>query len=127
MARILIVEDEEMNWDMLSRRLTRKGHEVSVANDGPTAVDKAKAERPDIILMDIRLDASGSPFDGNEATRRIKADAETAAIPIIALTAWALQTERDKALEAGSDDFVSKPIEFPTLLEKIDQLVRPAG
>ena len=124
MAKILIVEDEEMNWDMLSRRLIRKGHEVAVANDGPTAIAKAKSEAPDIILMDIRLDASGSPFDGNEATRRIKADGETAGIPIIALTAWALQTERDKAMEAGCDDFVSKPIEFPVLLEKIGALVK---
>ena len=124
MAKILIVEDEEMNWDMLSRRLTRKGHDVAIANDGPTAIAKSKSEAPDIILMDIRLDASGSPFDGNEATRRIKADSETAGIPIIALTAWALQTERDKAMEAGCDDFVSKPIEFPVLLEKIGELVK---
>ena len=127
MAKVLIVEDEEMNWDMLSRRLTRKGHDVVVANDGPTAISMAKSETPDIILMDIRLDASGSPFDGNEATRRLRADAETAAIPIIALTAWALQTERDKAMEAGCNDFVSKPIEFPVLLEKIGLYVKPAG
>jgi two-component system cell cycle response regulator DivK len=119
MARLLLVEDNEMNRDMLSRRLLRRGFEVSVAVDGPEGVDMVRAELPDLVLMDMSLPI----MDGWEATRQLKADARTAAIPVIALTAHAMAGDREKALEAGCDDYDTKPIELPRLLEKIAALL----
>src|SRR5271154_5262846 len=120
MAKILLVEDNEMNRDMLSRRLLRKGFVVVIAVDGQAGVDMARTEAPDLILMDMSLPI----IDGWEATRQIKADAKTRAIPVIALTAHAMAGDRDKALEAGCDDYDTKPIELPRLLEKIDALLK---
>ena len=122
MAKILLVEDNEMNRDMLSRRLARKGHEVVVGEDGQKGVDMAGSEHPDIILMDMSLPI----IDGWEATRRIKANPETKAIPVIALTAHAMSSDRDKALDAGCNDYDTKPVELPRLLEKIDALLPKA-
>ena len=119
MARILLVEDNEMNRDMLSRRLARKGHEVSIAVDGREGVAKARDERPEIILMDISL----PELDGWEATRLLRADASTAAIPVIALTAHAMESDRVRSLEAGCDDYDTKPVELQRLLGKIDALL----
>jgi CheY-like chemotaxis protein len=121
--KILIVEDNEMNRDMLSRRLARRGYEVVVALDGAEALARAKSERPALILMDMSLPV----VDGWEATRRLKADPDTAAIPIIALTAHAMSSDRDKALEAGCDGYETKPVELPRLLEAMDKLLGPAG
>jgi CheY-like chemotaxis protein len=123
MARVLLVEDNEMNRDMLSRRLQRRGYEIVLAVDGQEAVDKAQAERPDLILMDMSLPV----LDGWEATRRIK-DSPAAAIPIIALTAHAMAGDRERALAAGCDDYDTKPIEFARLLSKMEALLggRPA-
>jgi two-component system, cell cycle response regulator DivK len=115
MATILLVEDNEMNRDMLSRRLTRRGHRVLIAVDGGQGVQMAQAEGPDLILMDMSLPV----LDGWEATRRLKAASETQAIPIIALTAHAMAGDREKALAAGCDDYDTKPIEFTRLLGKI--------
>jgi CheY-like chemotaxis protein len=115
MAKILLVEDNEMNRDMLSRRLARKGYEVAIAVDGQQGVDMATSESPDVILMDMSLPV----IDGWEATRRIKADATLNAIPVIALTAHAMAGDREQALGAGCDDYDTKPIELPRLLEKI--------
>jgi len=115
MPKILLVEDNEMNRDMLSRRLVRNGFEVVVAVDGGQAVTMAAAEKPDLILMDMGLPV----MDGLEATRQVKAAPETRSIPIIALTANALVEDREKALAAGCDDFDTKPVELPRLLEKI--------
>ena len=115
MAKILLVEDNDMNRDMLSRRLLRKGYEVVMALDGQQAVEMAAAEKPDLILMDMSLPV----LDGWEATRRIKAAAETRGIPVIALTAHAMSGDREKALEAGCDDYDTKPIDLPRLLEKM--------
>ena len=115
MAKILLVEDNEMNRDMLSRRLARQGYEVVVAVDGGEAVSMATSEKPDVILMDMSLPV----MDGWEATRRVKAEPATRAIPVIALTANALVEDREKALAAGCDDFDTKPVELPRLLEKI--------
>jgi len=115
MPKILLVEDNEMNWDMLSRRLTRKGYDVVLATDGAQGVEMAGTEAPDLILMDMSLPV----VDGWEATRRIKAESATRSIPIIALTAHAMTSDREKALEAGCDDYDTKPIEMPRLLEKI--------
>ena len=115
MAKILLVEDNEMNRDMLSRRLVRHGYEVVVAVDGGEAVSMATSEKPDVILMDMSLPV----MDGWEATRRVKAEPATRAIPVIALTANALVEDREKALAAGCDDFDTKPVELPRLLEKI--------
>ncbi|HEV2300376.1 MAG TPA: response regulator [Stellaceae bacterium] len=123
MAKILIVEDNEMNRDMLSRRLARRGYEVAVAVDGEAGVAAASAESPDLILMDMSLPV----VDGWEATRRIKAEAETGAIPIIGLTAHAMAGDRDKALAAGCDDYDTKPVELPRLLEKIEALLGRAA
>jgi CheY-like chemotaxis protein len=121
MAKILLVEDNEMNRDMLSRRLLRKGYEVAIAVDGQQGVDMAASEAPDVILMDMSLPV----IDGWEATRRIKADAALQAIPVIALTAHAMAGDREQALGAGCDDYDTKPIELPRLLEKITaQLAR---
>ena len=119
MPKILLVEDNEMNRDMLSRRLTRKGYDVAIAEDGQRGVDMAASEKPDLILMDMNLPL----IDGWEATRRIKGAADTGAIPIIALTAHAMASDREKALEAGCDDYDTKPVELPRLLEKIERLL----
>jgi two-component system cell cycle response regulator DivK len=116
MTRILIVEDNEMNRDMLSRRLERKGYSITMAVDGGAGVEKAIAEIPDIILMDMSLPV----LDGWEATRRVKAAPETKHIPVIALTAHAMTGDRDKAMEAGCDDYDTKPIDLPRLLTKIE-------
>jgi CheY-like chemotaxis protein len=115
MTKILLVEDNEMNRDMLGRRLQRQGFEIAIAVDGPSGVAAAASEMPDLILMDIGLGA----MDGWEATRRIKADGNTQAIPIIALTAHALATDRDKSVQVGCADFDTKPVDFPRLLGKI--------
>ena len=119
MARILLVEDNEMNRDMLSRRLERRGHLVTIAVDGEQGVALAQAEAPDLILMDMSLPV----LDGWEATRQLKAAPETRAIPIIALTAHAMSGDREKAMAAGCDDYDTKPIELPRLLEKIQTLL----
>lgn len=120
-VRILLVEDNEMNRDMLSRRLSRKGFEVGVALDGAEALQTVTTNPPDLILMDMSLPV----MDGWEATRRIKADAAVASIPIIGLTAHAMDGDREKCLEAGCDDYDTKPVDLPRLLEKIQtQLVR---
>ncbi|MGA2660096.1 MAG: response regulator [Verrucomicrobiota bacterium] len=121
MARILLVEDNEMNRDMLSRRLERKGYTVTCAVDGQEGVAKARSEKPQLILMDMSLPV----LDGWEATRRLKADAQTKPIPIIALTAHAMASDEQKAREAGCDDFDTKPIELPRLLGKIEALLSP--
>ncbi len=113
--KLLLVEDNEMNRDMLSRRLTRKGYELAIAVDGQEALALAATAAPDLILMDMSLPL----IDGWEATRRLKADPATAAIPVIALTAHAMAGDREQALGAGCDDYDTKPIEFPRLLEKI--------
>jgi two-component system, cell cycle response regulator DivK len=117
MPRILLVEDNEMNRDMLTRRLQRRGHHVDVAVDGREGVERARALRPDLILMDMSLPV----LDGWEATRTLKADADAAHIPIIALTAHAMAGDEQRAREAGCDDFDTKPIDLPRLLEKIDR------
>jgi two-component system cell cycle response regulator DivK len=118
-SRILLVEDNEMNRDMLSRRLSRRGFAVSVAIDGQDGLDKVRAEAPDLVLLDMDLPV----IDGWEVARRLKAAGDTAGIPIIALTAHAMVGDRDRALEAGCDDYDVKPVEFPRLLEKIDALL----
>jgi CheY-like chemotaxis protein len=123
MAKILLVEDNDMNRDMLSRRLVREGYDVVAGEDGAEAVAKAARERPDIILMDLGLPV----MDGWEATRAIKADPETASIPVIALTAHTTASDRKMAFEAGCDDYDTKPIEMARLLGKIEQLLRGAG
>ena len=115
MPKILVVEDNEMNRDMLSRRLQRRGYEVIVAVDGGEGLALARSQGPDLILMDMSLPV----VDGWEATRRLKAAPETQSIPIIALTAHAMATDRDQAIEAGCDDYDIKPVELPRLLEKI--------
>jgi CheY-like chemotaxis protein len=119
MAKILLVEDNEMNRDMLSRRLQRRGHDVLVAGDGADGVAKARAEIPGLILMDMSLPV----LDGWEATRQIKADPATSSIPIIALTAHAMSEDRERAISAGCDDYDTKPVEFPRLIGKIDALL----
>jgi two-component system cell cycle response regulator DivK len=119
MLRILLVEDNEMNRDMLSRRLQRKGYSVLIAVDGEQGLATAYSEMPDLILMDISL-----PFiDGYEVTRRLKANPRTKNIPVIALTAHALLTDRDKALRAGCNDYDTKPVDFTRLTEKIETLL----
>lgn len=118
--RILLVEDNEMNRDMLSRRLARKGHEVLMAVDGEQGSIKARAEMPDVILMDLNL----PKISGWDLTRQLKADVRTASIPIIALTAHALNSDREKARAVGCDDFETKPIDFARLLSKIDAAVQ---
>ena len=116
MPKILLVEDNEMNRDMLGRRLQRHGFEVCMAEDGPKGIDLAHSERPDLVLMDIALGA----MDGWEATRRLKADPATNAIPIIALTAHALATDRAKSVQVGCADFDTKPVDMARLLGKIN-------
>lgn len=122
MAKVLLVEDNEMNRDMLGRRLQRRGFELVIAIDGEEGLAKAGSEQPDIILMDMSLPG----IDGWEATRRLKAMPEIRAIPIIALTAHAMSGDREKALEAGCDDYDTKPVEFDRLLGKIESLLKPA-
>ncbi|MDX0444911.1 response regulator [Sinorhizobium medicae] len=119
MTRILLVEDNEMNRDMLSRRLSRRGFEVLIAENGQAGVELAASEKPDLILMDMSLPV----MDGWEATRRIKADPLTSAIPVIALTAHAMASDREMALKAGCDDYDSKPVDLPQLVRKIEQLL----
>jgi two-component system, cell cycle response regulator DivK len=119
MTRILLVEDNEMNRDMLSRRLQRKGYEVTMAVDGRQGVDMARSGGYDLILMDMSL----PEIDGWEATRQLRAAPETRTVPIIALTAHAMAGDRDKALEAGCNDYDTKPIELPRLLGKIEALL----
>jgi CheY-like chemotaxis protein len=119
MAKILLVEDNELNRDMLSRRLARRGHDVAIAVDGRDGVAKARDERPEIILMDISL----PEIDGWEATRLLRADATTASIPVIALTAHAMESDRTRSIEAGCDDYDTKPVELQRLLDKIDALL----
>jgi len=123
MAKILLVEDNEMNRDMLSRRLERKGYSVSIALDGAEGLEKARKETPDLILMDMSLPV----MDGWEATRQLKADETTRHIPVIALTAHAMSSDEQKAHEAGCDDFDTKPVELPRLLGKIEALLKKPG
>jgi two-component system cell cycle response regulator DivK len=119
MPKILIVEDNEMNRDMLSRRLERRGFTIAIAVDGQQGVDMARSEKPDLILMDMSLPV----MDGWTATQTIKADADLAKIPVIALTAHAMAGDREKAMAAGCDDYDTKPIELPRLLEKIGKFL----
>lgn len=119
MTRVLLVEDNDMNRDMLSRRLRRRGFEVLIATDGAQGLVMAAAEKPDVILMDMSLPV----LDGWEATRRLKAAPDTAGIPVIGLTAHAMATDRDKCLEAGCDEYDTKPVELPRLLGKIERLL----
>ena len=121
MPKILLVEDNEMNRDMLSRRLVRNGYEVVTAVDGQQGVEMAVSERPDLILMDMSLPV----IDGWEATRRIKANDATRGIPVIALTAHAMAGDREKAMEVGCDDYDTKPVELARLLGKIAPLLKP--
>ncbi|MBE9639349.1 response regulator [Salipiger mangrovisoli] len=119
MTTILIVEDNDMNLDMLSRRLQRKGYQILAARDGQQGIEVARSARPDLVLMDMSLPV----LDGWAATRALKLDAATAAIPVIALTAYAMEADRVKALQAGCDDFGTKPIDLPGLLVKIEALL----
>jgi CheY-like chemotaxis protein len=123
MAKILLVEDNELNRDMLSRRLSRRGHQVLEATDGEAALALAASERPDLILMDMSLPV----LDGWEATRRLKAAPATRPIPVIALTAHAMVDDRERSLAAGCDDFDTKPVEIERLLGKIARLLPPAA
>ena len=120
MPKILLVEDNEMNRDMLSRRLQRKGYQVVLALDGQSGVEMTQTQAPDLVLMDMSLPV----LDGWEATRRLKADTATRHIPVIALTAHAMSSDREKAIEAGCDDYDTKPVELMRLLAKIDALLR---
>jgi two-component system cell cycle response regulator DivK len=119
MAKVLLVEDNEMNRDMLSRRLTRRGFEVVFAVNGNQGVDLARSEKPDIILMDMSLPI----MDGWEATRRVKSDEATRNVPVIGLTAHAMSGDREKAIEAGCDDYDTKPVELDRLVGKIERLL----
>lgn len=118
--KILLVEDNEMNREMLTRRLLRRGHVVITAADGESALGMVADQRPDVVLMDMSLPV----MDGWEATRRIKADPRTAAIPVIALTAHAMEADRQRALAAGCDDFDTKPVDMLRLTQKIDALTQ---
>jgi two-component system cell cycle response regulator DivK len=122
MAKVLLVEDKEMNRDMLSRRLIRRGFEVVFAVDGKQGVDLARSEKPDIILMDMSLPV----MDGWEATRCVKADAATRSVPVIGLTAHAMSGDREKAIEAGCDDYDTKPVELDRLIGKMERLLGAA-
>ena len=119
MTKVLLVEDNEMNRDMLSRRLVRRGFEVVFAVNGKEGVDLARSEKPDIILMDMSLPV----MDGWEATRCVKADEATRSVPVIGLTAHAMSGDREKAIDAGCDDYDTKPVEIDRLLSKIDRLL----
>ena len=120
MPKILLVEDNEMNRDMLSRRLEKRGYTVVLAVDGAAGIAQAKAEKPDLILMDMSLPV----IDGWEATKQIRLAPDIAATPIIALTAHAMSSDRDKCLAAGCDDFDTKPVELPRLLAKIEEMLK---
>jgi CheY-like chemotaxis protein len=117
MTKILLVEDNEMNKDMLSRRLMKKGYDIIFAMDGQEAIDMAKSEMPDVILMDMGLPVKS----GLQATKEIKADSSTSSIPVIALTAHAMDEHRQEAMDAGCDEYETKPVRLPSLLEKIEQ------
>ena len=119
MTRVLLVEDNELNRDMLSRRLTRRGYEVLIAVDGAEGIARARDDRPDIVLLDMSLPV----IDGLEATRQLKSDPATRAIPILALTAHALTEDRERAMAAGCDDFDTKPVDLPRLLDKMTALL----
>ncbi len=121
MLKILLVEDNEMNRDMLSRRLERKGYQVVLAVDGQSGMELTLAEAPDLILMDMSLPV----LDGWEASRKLKADPRTRSVPIIALTAHVMAGDRERAIEAGCDDYDTKPVELPRLLRKIEALLTP--
>ena len=123
MAKILIVEDNEMNRDMLSRRLVRRGYQIVMAVDGEEGIAMAKTESPDLVLMDMSLPV----IDGWEAARRLKAEPSTRAIPVIGLTAHAMAGDREKVIAAGCDDYDTKPVELPRLLQKIEALLRSDG
>jgi two-component system cell cycle response regulator DivK len=123
MPRILLVEDNEMNRDMLSRRLQRKGYDVLIAIDGEQGVAMARAEQPDLILMDMSLPV----LDGWEATRKIKADPSVAAVPVIALTAHAMAGDQERCVAAGCDDYDTKPVDLARLLGKIELLLQRAA
>ena len=122
MTKVLLVEDNEMNRDMLSRRLIRRGFQVVFAMDGQQGIDLARSERPDIILMDMSLPV----IDGWEATRRLKADDATRSVPVIGLTAHAMSGDREKAIEAGCNDYDTKPVELDRLIGKIERLLGTA-
>lgn len=119
MTKILLVEDHEELWDFLSRRLKRRGFDVVLAHDGQQGVDKARAERPDVVLLDMNLPV----MDGWTAARTLRADPATARVPIIALTAHAMAGDRERAVEAGCDDYHPKPVDFARLLEQIDAAI----
>lgn len=119
MPKVLVVEDNEINWDMLSRRLQRRGYEVILAKDGQEGVEKAHSEMPDLVLMDMSLPV----IDGWEATRRLRADPATSHLCIIALTAHAMAGDRDKALAAGCNDYHNKPVDLSRLLEQMEKLL----
>ena len=121
MPKLLLVEDNEMNRDMLSRRLQKKGFEVICASDGESAVAMTRAQLPDLVVMDLSLPV----LDGWEATRRIKADPATKGIPVLVLTAHAMEADRQRALDAGCDDYDTKPVNFNRLLGKIESLLQP--
>jgi len=120
MAKILLVEDNEMNRDMLSRRLERRGYQIVIAVDGQQGLDMTASEKPELILLDMSLPV----VDGWEVARRLKGDDATRAIPVIALTAHAMSGDRERALEAGCDDYDTKPVELPRLIEKIETLLK---
>ena len=119
MTKVLLVEDNEMNRDMLSRRLIRRGYQVVFATDGQQGIDLARSERPDVILMDMSLPI----IDGWEASRRLKADDATRNVPLIGLTAHAMSGDREKAIEAGCDDYDTKPVDLDRLIGKIERLL----
>ena len=123
MAKILLIEDNELNRDMLSRRLIRRGYEVVMAEDGAAGLEAARTERPDLILMDMSLPV----MDGWEATRQLKASEDLRAIPVIALTAHAMAGDEEKAFNAGCDAYETKPVELPRLLAKIESLLSAPG
>ena len=123
MATIMVVEDNDLSRDALSRRLERRGYRIVLAVDGEQAIERGRAERPDLILMDLGLPR----IDGWDATRQLKADPTTRHIPIIVLSAHAMTNDRDKALQAGGDDFDSKPVRFQPLLDKIERLLAKAA
>jgi CheY-like chemotaxis protein len=123
MAKVLLVEDNEMNRDMLSRRLTKRGYTVAMAVDGQQGIDMALSEKPDIILLDMSLPI----VDGWEAAQQIKANPASAGVPLIALTAHAMASDRERAISAGCDDFDTKPVELPRLLGKIETLLKAKG
>jgi CheY-like chemotaxis protein len=123
MARVLLVEDNEMNRDMLSRRLIKRGYEVVMAIDGQQGIDMAVSEKPDLILLDMSLPV----VDGWEAAKQIKANPLSAKAPLIALTAHAMAADRERAMSAGCDDFDTKPVELPRLLGKMETLLKARG